>query len=100
MRKDWEKQERRIAKEIGGQVSAASGALSRKGDVRNDVMLVEAKTTGKSQYTVRAKELEKIWREALIDGRLAVLVFDLNGRSYGVLEWNDVKALVDGDACQ
>lgn len=98
MRANWEKQERRVAKEIGGQVSVASGALDRKGDVRNSVMLVEAKTTGKKQYTIKATELEKIYREALIDGRLAVLQFDLNGRSYAVFEWNDALALVDGQA--
>lgn len=92
--KPWEEQERRLVRQTGGQRSAASGALSRKGDVRSRLMLIEAKTTGNRSYTIQSKELEKIWREALMDDRLPVLQFDLNGTSYAVTLWEDLRGLV------
>lgn len=93
-RKPWEQQERRLVKQTGGERSAGSGAFSRKGDVRSSLMLIEAKTTGKQSYTIQAKELEKIWREALIDGRMPVLQFDLNGTAYAIIPWDDLLGLL------
>ncbi len=64
-------QEKRIAKEIGGRVQPASGAGKHaKGDVRGDGILIEAKTTSKSEYVVKLKELKKIAGETLDRGFL------------------------------
>ena len=77
------KHEVRLAKKLGGQRVAASGAFwSRKGDVRTDDLLVEHKWTGKASVTIKAAVLEKIVTEAILDSRMPVLGFHLNGENY------------------
>ena len=85
----WQKQEDRLAKMLGGSVSAGSGAFDRKGDVRAPDLLIEAKWTGKKQFTIQAAVLEKICGEAIIEGRVPVLAISLNGRNYMLLEEAD-----------
>lgn len=77
-------QEKKVAKEIGGRVTPASGALwGSKADVRNGQFLVECKTTEKDHYTLNHSTWEKIRHEALNDGfREPVMCIDLlNGKS-------------------
>lgn len=77
-------QEKKVAKEIGGRVTPASGALwGSKADVRNSQFLVECKTTEKSQYPLNYSTWEKIRHEALNDGfREPVMCIDLlSGKS-------------------
>lgn len=85
----WQRQEDRLAKKVGGQVSAGSGAFDRKGDVRAPTELWECKWTGKKQVTIQAAVLEKICGEAIIEGRIPVLGLELNGRNYVVVEEAD-----------
>jgi hypothetical protein len=81
--KESRKHEDRLAKAIGGQRTAASGAFwSRKGDVRSNDLLLEHKWTGKASVTIKAAVLEKIVTEAILDGRMPVLGFHLNGEDY------------------
>jgi hypothetical protein len=81
--KESRKHEDRLAKAIDGQRTAASGAFwSRKGDVRSKDLLVEHKWTGKASVTIKAAVLEKIVTEAILDGRMPVLGFHLNGEDY------------------
>jgi hypothetical protein len=81
--KESRKHEDRLAKAIGGQRTAASGAFwSRKGDVRSKDLLIEHKWTGKASVTIKAAVLEKIVTEAILDGRMPVLGFHLNGEDY------------------
>jgi Holliday junction resolvase len=88
------KHEDRLAKVIGGSRNAGSGAFwSRKGDVRSQDLLVEHKWTGKLQFTVKANELEKIVKEAILDGRTPVLGFHLNGQNYVMLDEDDFLEL-------
>lgn len=89
MSRDWVAQERAIANHVRGTRNAGSGAFGRKGDIRGSDIVVEAKWTGKKQITIRAEWLEKICGEAMAEGRTPVLVFEVNGRNYAVLEWND-----------
>ena len=72
-------QEKKVAKEIGGRVTPASGALwGIKADVRNSRFLVECKTTEKSQYPLNYSTWEKIRHEALNDGfREPIMCIDL-----------------------
>lgn len=80
------KHEKRLAKVIGGQRSAASGAFwSRKGDVRNDNLLIEHKWTGKKTVTIKSEVLKKITTEAILDSRTPVLGLHLDGENYVVL---------------
>lgn len=88
------KHEDRLAKAVGGKRNAASGAFwSRKGDVRSDDLLIEHKWTGKKQVTVQAAVLEKIVKEAILDGRMPVLGFHLNGENYVMLTEDDFLEL-------
>jgi hypothetical protein len=84
--KQSQKHEKRIAKVVGGQTTAASGAFwSRKGDVRNEDLLIEHKWTGKKSKTIQAAELQKITTEAIMDGRTPVFGIHLDGEDYVIL---------------
>lgn len=74
------KQEQKVAKEISGKTTPASGALwGAKADVRNSKFLVECKTTGQSSYKLSYTVWNKILSEALHDGlRIPVMCIDLN----------------------
>ena len=88
------KHEDRLAKAVGGQRTAASGAFwSRKGDVRSRDLLIEHKWTGKLSVSVKAAVLEKIVKEAILDGRMPVLGFHLNGENYVLLTEDDFLEL-------
>lgn len=94
MRSEGQKQSRkhedRLAKAVGGSRVAASGAFwNRKGDVRSSDLLIEHKWTGKKQVTVKSDVLEKITKEAILDGRMPVLGFHLNGKNYVMLDEDD-----------
>jgi hypothetical protein len=84
--KQSQKHEKRLAKEVGGSATAASGAFwSRKGDVRNEDLLIEHKWTGKKTKTISSAELKKITNEAIMDGRLPVFGIHLDGVDYVIL---------------
>lgn len=88
------KHEDRLAKAVGGKRNAASGAFwSRKGDVRSPDLLIEHKWTGKLSVSVKAAVLEKIVKEAILDGRMPVLGLYLNGENYVVLQEDDFLEL-------
>lgn len=109
MRSEGQKQslahEKRLAKAIGGQRVAASGAFwSRKGDVRSADMLIEHKWTGKKSFSLKAEVLKKILLEATLAGRLPVLGIHLDGDNYVVLTeddflelWEEARGGVSGD---
>ena len=90
------KHEKRIAKKVGGQTTAASGAFwSRKGDVRSEDLLIEHKYTGKKQTTIKSDVLKKIMREAILDGRMPVLGIHLDGENYVILLEDDFIEMRD-----
>lgn len=92
--KESQKHEKRIAKAIGGQTTAASGAFwSRKGDVRSQSLLVEHKWTGKKSKTIQSAELKKIVTEAIMDGRFPVFGIHLDGEDYVILMETDFLEL-------
>ena len=60
-----QKQERRVAKKVGGHVQKASGSLPfNKGDVKAPELLIECKRTKKLSISITRKWLDKITREA------------------------------------
>jgi GH43 family beta-xylosidase len=88
--KESKKHEVRLAKKIGGQRNAGSGAFwSRKGDVRSSDVLIEHKYTGKASFTVKAAVLEKIVKEAILESRMPVLGISLNENNYILLTEDD-----------
>lgn len=94
MRTSSQKQERSLAKNLGGRTVPASGAFwSRKGDVRSDDLLVEAKTTEAASFSIKKAIWEKIRKEALLDGRIPVLAVQIQGRNLVVLDEEDFLEL-------
>ncbi len=92
--RESKKHEDRLAKAIGGQRNAGSGAFwSRKGDVRSKDLLIEHKWTGKATVTIKATVLEKIVKEAILDSRTPVLGFSLNDENYVMLLEDDFLEL-------
>jgi hypothetical protein len=95
------KHEKRLAKKISGSRSAASGAFwSRKGDVRNDELLIEHKWTGKKSVTIKSDVLKKITTEAILDSRIPVLGLHLDGENYVVLveeDFFELRNSIKGD---
>lgn len=88
-------QESRVAKEISGRVTPASGAMwGAKADVRNDLFLVECKTTEKLSYRLTFNVWHKIYKEAIKDGlRTPVMSIDIqNGKhKYAVMCTKDLS---------
>lgn len=92
------KQEERLEREFGGQRSAASGAFwSRKGDVRSDEYLIEAKTTLSKGYRLTLAALVENERHAVLDGRVPLFEIEFAGgarpRSFVVMAREDFDAL-------
>ena len=77
-------QEKRVAKEVGGRTTPASGAMwGCKGDVRSDAFLVECKTTEKDKYSLSIATWNKIRREAIKDGmKIPIMCIDLCSGKY------------------
>lgn len=95
MRTESQRQERDLAHVYAGNAQPGSGAFwSRKGDVRTDDLLIEAKTTSKASYSLKAEIWEKIRREALLDGRTPVLALRMGGRDLVVLDQEDFLELL------
>lgn len=71
------KQEQRMAKDLGGRVQPASGAMKHaKSDVRAmGVVRGEAKYTTADSYVLKQEELEKIVREAGLEKAVLQLCF-------------------------
>ena len=85
------RQESRLAKMLGGRRQPASGALDfAKGDVKTDLLLLEAKRTGKKSLGVKAEWLEKITREARAEGRIPALSIELPTNHATPTDWTMV----------
>lgn len=73
------KQERELAKRLGGRVTPASGSRDVKGDVRiKGVLRLEAKTTKNKSFSVTLDMVRKIEEAAASGGELPVLVVEFN----------------------
>jgi hypothetical protein len=87
------KQERRIARDVGGVTQPQSGAGKwRKHDARSDRFLIENKTTtkvGARQITIKVDDIIKVINNAGRQSRVGLLQFDVAGRSFVIVEWND-----------
>lgn len=81
-----DRQERKAAEAYGGKVTPASGAgWVHKGDVQTEDELIECKATGKTQITLKAEWLRKVFLEAAARLKRPVLEFQLDGQEYVVL---------------
>lgn len=90
--KDSQRQERGLAKELGGSVNAGSGnGWVRKGDVRSDKELWECKITSAKSYSLKQADLEKLNNQALLDGRIPIFLVEFlkQGEAYVILSKED-----------
>lgn len=90
------RQEKRGMERFGGVQNPRSGARwDRRNDGRTDTELVEFKRTdNRSSITLRYADLDALYRHALVESRLPVLVFELGGREWVVLPEPDYHQLV------
>lgn len=81
-----EKQEKSIAKELGGKTIPNSGGLrtvsSWKGDINTDTEKLECKITNSNKYTLKFSDLSKIRSYALKYGRDPVFLFEFASGEY------------------
>lgn len=94
--KDSQKQEKALARKLGGSVNSGSGnGWIRKGDVRTEDELWELKITSSKSYALKDAELQKNIDQALIDGRIPVFVveFKPTGNAYVILSMDDYEEL-------
>ncbi|MBO8161083.1 MAG: hypothetical protein H0Z24_05555 [Thermosipho sp. (in: Bacteria)] len=96
-KKKSKKQESKVAKEMNGKTTIASGSLYfQKADVRTSDFLIECKTTEKDYYNLKVSTWKKIEKEALKDGmKIPLMQIDLlNGeKRLAVMTYNDFEAL-------
>lgn len=91
-------QERKSAEAHGGRLVPRSGAgWVHKGDVSTDVEVIECKATGKTQITLKASWLVKVFGEATRKLKRPVLELSLAGEDYIVLRRHDYLELRGGD---
>ena len=90
-------QEKKVAKDLQAKVTGASGALSfQKADVRNDVFLVECKTTTKDFYSLTESTWKKIEKQAIMDGiRTPLMCISVNDGvdTFAVINYFDFMIL-------
>lgn len=91
-----QRQERRIARRLGGRTTPGSGNGVRKNDVRTDGLSLEMKTTANKQYTLKAADLRLGERNALLDGREFAFGIELEGRNYILITEDFFVALLEG----
>lgn len=93
------KQEKRSANTYRGSRNIGSGnGWLRKNDVRAEQFLIENKLTiGNKSITIKAVDLKELRERAILEDRVPVLQFDLNGRHYVVLVEDDFLSLIPND---
>ncbi len=98
MRKLSNKQEKAIAKDLGGSVIPNSGGLKTaanwKSDVNTDYEKIEAKITSKKRYTIKFKDLLLNRKYALLDrGKIPLFMFEFLGdRRYVITFCHEERA--------
>ena len=94
------KQEKQVAKAVGGKQTVNSGATAfSKGDVRTDLFLLECKTCVKPQksFTVQKEWFGKNQEEAVAMGRqFSAVVFDFgDGEQHYIIDEKLFKKLLN-----
>ena len=88
------KQEKRLAKNLGGRVTINSGATFGENDIIGDSFEIEAKTTQKGSFIVKESEFEKMALKC--DKKkmpIMVIEFEKTGRKVAVLHLDDLTHL-------
>lgn len=99
-RKYSDKQEKAIAKKVGGKTTPNSGGTKFSGgDILTDTFLIEAKTSTKDKksFSIKKEWLEKMQEQAFEQGRQnSALAIDFgDGINYYLISERLFKALVE-----
>ena len=95
------KQEKQIAKAVGGKQTANSGATQWvKGDILTDDWLIEAKThtEARKQFTIKKEWIDKNREEAFQMGKhhsAVVIQFEPEGENHYLISERDFKYLME-----
>lgn len=97
-KKAAQKQEKKVAEQVGGKTTPNSGAtLFKKGDVTADNMVIECKTstTVRNSFSIKREWLDKLQEEAIAVGKdFGVLAIDYgDGEQYYVMPEREFTAL-------
>lgn len=86
------KQEARIAKAFGGEVTPRSGAGPvKKGDIRTPTELIEAKTTAAGSYSLKLWDLNVAYHNALLTRKRMVFAIEFaNDSQSGLMDYDYV----------
>jgi hypothetical protein len=98
----WEKWEEELAKDFG-QMQVGSGRVwNKKGDVKNQKFLIEAKQTDNKSFSITETLWDKIYGEALDSFRLPMMGIKIKDTELVVLDKEDFKNLLQSlsDICQ
>lgn len=79
------KAERKLAKDIDGKTTPASGASIIKGDIITDRFVIQSKYTDKKSFSLKLKDLLQAEADALHEGREPLFMIEFSGRRYWVL---------------
>lgn len=72
------RQERQVAKDVGGKVQPGSGSSWRaRQDVKGDDDLIQVKFTDKAAFLLKAAEWEQVRTDALKCGREPAMIVEL-----------------------
>lgn len=80
--KEWQKEERRLARRRGGALTGGSGSgWKRRNDVREGTAILwEQKTTANRTYTLKEDDWEDLRKHALLDGYIPALHITLGAK--------------------
>lgn len=95
-RKRSQRQEAQLATQYGGKVQPCSGARPHsKGDVKTENLLIEAKTSNHEGYRLTVATWQKIQDEAALEGKVGVMIIELNGHRMCVVPENVLQAYTE-----
>jgi hypothetical protein len=78
MKKKWQQWESKTAKDFAGKLTPSSGnKWHSPGDVKNELFLIDSKTTVKKSYSISIETWDKLCEEAAFSDRIPMLSLQL-----------------------
>lgn len=92
------RQEERTETDFAGKRNPGSGnTIAHGNDVRTDRLSIENKSTAADSYRLSLRVLHTVRHHALLDGREPVLLVEIQGEEYAVLEKAFLIELLGGE---
>jgi hypothetical protein len=90
--KEWEQQEKRLARKTGGRRQSGSGSgWLHPNDVKTDDILWEAKSTDGKSISLNLEDWEKLRKNAIMSGRKPGMHLRIGKRRLVVFDEDDVS---------